>query len=152
MFIDAIHSLQISDFKYQPQLSEGVLRLQETGILATLKTKWWKQRKGGGACSVCISFFVFIGPKFNNNKIKKKSSNTCAKVEGDSGQAVPLDVANVVGVFYVLFAGMAIALLCALVTFAIDILRRSNELKVCAFCRVFCTHYPTFPHQACFFF
>lgn len=39
-------------FKYEPQLSEGVLRLQETGILATLKTKWWKQRKGGGACSV----------------------------------------------------------------------------------------------------
>ena len=41
-------------------------------------------------------------------------------------------MANVIGIFYVLFAGMAIALLCALVTFAIDILKRSNELKVCA--------------------
>lgn len=42
----------ISGFKYQPQLSEGILRLQETGVLAELKTKWWKERKGGGACAV----------------------------------------------------------------------------------------------------
>lgn len=33
-------------------MSEGILRLQEMGDLAKLKTKWWKERKGGGACSV----------------------------------------------------------------------------------------------------
>lgn len=40
------------DFKYQAQMSEGMLRLQESGMLAELKKKWWKERKGGGTCSV----------------------------------------------------------------------------------------------------
>jgi hypothetical protein len=35
-------------------LSEAVLRLQEQGKLTKLKTKWWKEKKGGGACSVSI--------------------------------------------------------------------------------------------------
>lgn len=39
-------------FKYAAQISEGVLRLQEMGKLAELQKKWWKERKGGGACSV----------------------------------------------------------------------------------------------------
>lgn len=45
-------------FKFHSQLSEGVLQLQEKGILATLYKKWWKERRGGGACSV--TQFVFI--------------------------------------------------------------------------------------------
>lgn len=40
------------DFRYQAQMSEGILRLQETGILSELRTKWWKERRGGGTCSV----------------------------------------------------------------------------------------------------
>lgn len=26
--------------------------MQETGRLSTLKDKWWKEKRGGGACSV----------------------------------------------------------------------------------------------------
>lgn len=44
--------LRIVDWQYQAELSEGILRLQEKGILAELHTKWWKERKGGGRCSV----------------------------------------------------------------------------------------------------
>lgn len=45
------------DSNYRSALSEGVLRLQEQGKLTALKIKWWKEKKGGGACSV-RSFLV----------------------------------------------------------------------------------------------
>jgi glutamate receptor, ionotropic, invertebrate len=44
--------MAISDSPYRNALSEAVLRLQEQGKLTKLKTKWWKEKKGGGACSV----------------------------------------------------------------------------------------------------
>lgn len=44
------------DSEYRNALSEGVLRLQESGKLAALKIKWWKEKKGGGACSVIFGF------------------------------------------------------------------------------------------------
>lgn len=33
-------------------MSTAVLKLQESGRLAQLKNKWWKEKKGGGKCSV----------------------------------------------------------------------------------------------------
>ena len=36
--------------KLRNQLSETILKLQETGVLQSLKDRWWKQ-KGGGQCS-----------------------------------------------------------------------------------------------------
>lgn len=44
----------LSDAEYRNALSEGVLRMQESGKLATLKIKWWKEKKGGGACQVTM--------------------------------------------------------------------------------------------------
>lgn len=42
------------DAEFRSALSEGVLRMQESGKLAALKIKWWKEKKGGGACQVTI--------------------------------------------------------------------------------------------------
>lgn len=39
-------------FKYAKYFNEGVLQLQENGVLAKLEKKWWQERRGGGACSV----------------------------------------------------------------------------------------------------
>lgn len=39
-------------YKYYHALSEGVLRLQERGVFDKLHTKWWKAKRGGGACQV----------------------------------------------------------------------------------------------------
>lgn len=38
--------------KYRSVLSEAVLRLQEQGKLTAMKIKWWKEKRGGGACAV----------------------------------------------------------------------------------------------------
>lgn len=46
------------DSNYRSALSEGVLRLQEQGKLTALKIKWWKEKKGGGACSVRYFFSI----------------------------------------------------------------------------------------------
>ncbi|XP_026481358.1 glutamate receptor ionotropic, kainate 3-like [Ctenocephalides felis] len=36
---------------YRDALSTAVLQLQEQGKLAAMKIKWWKEKRGGGACS-----------------------------------------------------------------------------------------------------
>lgn len=53
------------------------------------------------------------------------------KVVDDGGQAVPIDLANVIGVFYVLFVGIATAMVHALITFLWEIFKQSKQLKVC---------------------
>lgn len=42
------------DAEYRNELSEGILQMQESGKLAQLKIKWWKEKRGGGACQVRI--------------------------------------------------------------------------------------------------
>lgn len=65
-------SLCFSDSEYRNVLSEGVLRLQESGKLAALKIKWWKEKKGGGACSVN---FVFSEHSFSHREYRFESFN-----------------------------------------------------------------------------
>ena len=72
-------------------LSEGVLRLQELGVLQVLKDRWWKQKKGGGACL---------------DDSKKGSSSV-----------TELSLGNVGGVFVVLLAGLAFSLFTAVCEF-----------------------------------
>ena len=40
---------------YRNQLSTAVLKLQESGMLNKMKTKWWKEERGGGSC--LVSYF-----------------------------------------------------------------------------------------------
>lgn len=66
---------------YRNILSTAVLKLQESGKVAALKRKWWEERRGGGQC-----------------------------VEGsDGGEATPLNLKNVGGVFWVTVGGVATA-------------------------------------------
>lgn len=57
-FADKNEILFIVESEYRNALSEGVLRLQESGKLAALKIKWWKEKKGGGACSVISLYHI----------------------------------------------------------------------------------------------
>jgi len=46
-------------------LSEAILQMQESGEISLMKTKWWKEKRGGGACGVSSLFgmkqlFMFI--------------------------------------------------------------------------------------------
>ncbi|XP_043469345.1 glutamate receptor ionotropic, kainate 2 isoform X3 [Leptopilina heterotoma] len=68
---------------YRTAISGAILKLQEEGTLHTLKTRWWKERRGGGACK---------------DDISKNSS-----------AANELGLANVGGVFVVLMGGMGVA-------------------------------------------
>lgn len=42
-------------------------RLQEEGKLHLLKTRWWKERRGGGSCRVCIHSFTSQWRSVNHN-------------------------------------------------------------------------------------
>lgn len=48
----------VADSPYRQPMSESILQLQEQGRLTRMKDKWWKEKRGGGACTVCISFFI----------------------------------------------------------------------------------------------
>lgn len=48
---------------YRAALSQAVLKLQETNRLKILKNRWWKEKRGGGACKVSLRFFFAIHTK-----------------------------------------------------------------------------------------
>ena len=70
------------------ELSRGILKLQEKGTLHILYERWWKQKRGGGAC-----------------------------LGGSSGGASPMALANVGGVFVVLVLGSFFSFLMAIAEF-----------------------------------
>ncbi|CAG2056654.1 unnamed protein product [Timema podura] len=41
-----------ADSPYRTAISGAVLKLQEEGKLHILKTRWWKEKRGGGSCRV----------------------------------------------------------------------------------------------------
>lgn len=42
----------ILDSPYRQPMSESILQLQEEGKLMRFKDKWWKEKRGGGVCTV----------------------------------------------------------------------------------------------------
>lgn len=47
-----INVKQITDSPFRTAISGAILKLQEEGKLHILKTRWWKEKRGGGACRV----------------------------------------------------------------------------------------------------
>ncbi|KAI1298750.1 Glutamate receptor ionotropic, kainate 2 [Halotydeus destructor] len=78
------------DSPYRTPLSQAILQLQESGMLHSLKDRWWKQKRGGGACA---------------DDSKKGSTVN------------ELSLGNVGGVFVVLLGGFAFSLIVALCEF-----------------------------------
>ncbi|KAG4072084.1 hypothetical protein HA402_015583 [Bradysia odoriphaga] len=87
---------------YRSALSEAVLHLQEQGILTSLKTKWWNEKKGGGICSK----------------------------DGDSGEAEELTMDNMYGVFFVLSVGSAFATLYGIFEWLMVIFLRAKRQNI----------------------
>lgn len=52
---DLTVSICVLDSPYRHALITSLLTLQENGKLTQLKKKWWKEKRGGGACEVCLS-------------------------------------------------------------------------------------------------
>lgn len=44
-----------TDASFRNVLSANILSLQEKGKLTALKNKWWKEKRGGGACQVSVT-------------------------------------------------------------------------------------------------
>lgn len=72
---------------YRTLLSQGILQLQENGMLHVLKNRWWKERHGVETCND----------------------------DGKGGGVTELSLANVGGVFVVLLGGMGLAFILALI-------------------------------------
>ncbi|XP_031625101.1 glutamate receptor ionotropic, kainate 2 [Contarinia nasturtii] len=89
---------------YRTMMNSAVLKLQEEGRLHILKTRWWKEKRGGGSCRDDTS----------------KSSST----------ANELGLANVGGVFVVLMGGMGVACVIAVCEFVWKSRKVATEERV----------------------
>lgn len=84
VFCSLLKFQHILDAPYRNALSQAVVKLQEGGVIAGLKIKWWKEDRGGGSCSD----------------------------DGSGGQPESLTLQNVGGVFLVLAVGTVTGFLC----------------------------------------
>ncbi|XP_053605086.1 uncharacterized protein LOC128672163 [Plodia interpunctella] len=89
--------------QYRQPMSESILQMQEDGRLTRMKNKWWKEKRGGGVC---------------------------ADDDAGSGDAQPLVLANVGGVFIVLAAGSGLAVVCAFLEMTIDVWLISRKFEI----------------------
>ncbi|KAL1438641.1 hypothetical protein MTO96_047889 [Rhipicephalus appendiculatus] len=83
---------------YTAHLSEAILRLQETGVIARLKKQWWM-----GHCS--------------QQREKEKGESALSDVKDSSEEANALGVSNVGGVFLVLLGGLGVSSVCVILEF-----------------------------------
>uniref|UniRef100_A0A1B6CLB4 Glutamate receptor n=2 Tax=Clastoptera arizonana TaxID=38151 RepID=A0A1B6CLB4_9HEMI len=86
---------------YRHALSASILRLQEKGKITQLKNKWWKEKRGGGAC---------------------------LDDGGEGGSADELGLDNTGGVFLVLVGGSALACVVTVVEIIIDISNKKDKV------------------------
>lgn len=54
----AQNDLGTSDSPYRTAISGAILKLQEEGKLHLLKTRWWKEKRGGGSCRVSMQTLI----------------------------------------------------------------------------------------------
>ncbi len=87
---------------YKEYLDHAILKLMEGGVLHKLKIKWWKQKRGGGACQAV----------------------------GGGGGVNPLGLSNVAGVFLVTLAGCGCAFIFAIIEFLYGTKMSSQEAGV----------------------
>ncbi|KAM8707036.1 hypothetical protein ACLKA7_011186 [Drosophila subpalustris] len=89
------------NWPYRDVLSQAILELQEQGVLTKMKTKWWKEKRGGGACS---------------------------DSDDDSG-ALALEISNLGGVYLVMFVGAFFGIFVSLLEMLLGVKDRSSENK-----------------------
>ncbi|XP_063982898.1 glutamate receptor ionotropic, kainate 2-like [Diachasmimorpha longicaudata] len=89
-------------FIYRDKLNTAVLQMQESGLLAQLKDKWWKEKRGGGKCTDVST----------------------------SGTPAELTLDNVGGVFLVLVVGIAVSFVLSILEMLYDVICTSFREKV----------------------
>ncbi|CAH0390885.1 unnamed protein product [Bemisia tabaci] len=66
---------------YRNVLSSNVLSLQEKGVLTQLKKKWWKEKRGGGACQI-----LALSPESERDPLTSVAFNACRGIVDESKQ------------------------------------------------------------------
>lgn len=101
-----------ADSPFRTAISGAILKLQEEGKLHILKTRWWKEKRGGGSCRVRFFCFGRSSGSFSHCVVLFQDDTTKT-----SSTANELGLANVGGVFVVLMGGMGVACVIAVCEF-----------------------------------
>ena len=104
---------------YKQYIDGAILYLLESGKIHKSRTKWWKQKRGGGNYKKIMNFQFWHGvfiticnDVFVNTRVtfslKHFLKGKCAAMGGGSGGGA-LGMPNVVGVFIVTLGGCLVA-------------------------------------------
>ncbi|KAM7360463.1 glutamate receptor IID [Cochliomyia hominivorax] len=91
----------VKNWPYRDKFNNALLELQEQGVLAQLKQKWWNE-VGAGVC---------------NSK-------------SDGGMVSPLDFANLEGIYYVLIVGCAISMCYGIILWCFNVSKKARFYDV----------------------
>lgn len=94
--------------------------MQESGEITSMKIKWWKEKRGGGACTVSENRWI--------NECR--TDNLSEQDTADDAGAEELTVANVGGVFAVLISGAGVGIIVSIFESVLDVRNRAKELEV----------------------
>ncbi|XP_044262846.1 glutamate receptor ionotropic, kainate 2-like [Tribolium madens] len=86
---------------YRTALSTAILKLQEEGVLAKLKRKWWEEKRGGGLC-----------PQ-----------------QDKAAEGTPLNLKNVGGVFCVTIIGTVLSCILVFIEMVLHTFKKSLHVK-----------------------
>lgn len=117
-----------TDSPYRQNFNGGILKLQENGILDKLKRKWWKEERKGTGCAVmllCISKIYYLFISWN-------IALCFYNFQEEEAGSMALGIAHVGGVFVVLVAGCAVAIIFAFIEFFWENRKIASEEGVCA--------------------
>lgn len=132
LFVSTLVTSYSPDSPYRTAISGAVLKLQEEGKLHILKTRWWKEKRGGGSCRVIRILHHHPSihfPRTDKNYIQCSSPSSLSSLSvclalpsqddtsKSSSTANELGLANVGGVFVVLMGGMGVACVIAVCEF-----------------------------------
>jgi len=99
---------------YKSYIDSAILNLLESGKIHKARTRWWKQKRGGGKHLIFdkqIKYTVICLTKLNIENIMHLQNNfkgKCAALGGGGG-GLALGMPNVVGVFIVTLGGCLVA-------------------------------------------
>ena len=129
--------LKFSESPYTKIISDGVLKLQEDGILTQLRNKWWNQKYVPEEPCVSIEFTDTL---MSTNDIivlniinwKYEAYFRFFFIQGsEEGNSAQLGLANLGGVFIVLLGGVIVSCLLALCEYMWEARRLVRDKEVC---------------------
>lgn len=109
------------DWPYRDKFNNALLELQEQGVLARLKNKWWNEI-GAGVCGVSFRFAFRCFTKYFELSLNQAKS-------ADDGPS-RLGIKNLSGIYLVLIVGSILAFIFSFLYWCLFVYKKAKFYEV----------------------